>query len=49
MILSKGKLPEKKMDIAFLGKEGKKSTKKPIRTTTDFSLTVLELTKGYAK
>ena len=41
-------LLERKEDMTFLGKEGRKSEKPPIRTTSDFPLSAYKLTKGYA-
>ena len=41
-------LLEGKLEVAFIGKEGKGSKKTPIRTTPDFPSTEYALTKDYA-
>ena len=40
-------LLEGKLDVAFLGKEGKKSEANPIKTTADFPSTACAFTKKY--
>ena len=40
---------EEKVDVAILGRKGRKSTKPPIRALADFSKhTVMAFTRGYA-
>ena len=48
MKLIRDKLLRGNADVAFLGKEGKKSTKPPIRTLTDFPRIVMAFKRGYA-
>ena len=41
-------LLEGKLEVAFIGKEGRGSKKPPIRATSDFPSTAYALTKDYA-